>query len=580
MRRQWRRRGGPRSLGRRLVVLLSAAGVTGALAITLLLAAIITPNFDTLEARGLIRDIDRLRTGIATVAADVEHVAHDLAVRSGRIRLAPGESMARIAADGRLSAQAGDAAGRATLAELRRNRSRPAWRDERTVASGFAVSGGRLVAIGMARPRPQGPAILMVRPVDPERWASPIGATVRLLPAGPGTGAGAGAGAGALDWSWRTVGVPLPLTGPDGRTVAVARFDLPRDMAILGRRMLLLSAAGATLLLLGLLLVLRRAIARHVLDPLARVERHMQHVRASSMLTPLDDDGRRDEIGALTTSLNAMLGQLRDLYERIEAQGFALGRSESAVAVMHNVRNALNPVSTILSRSAGERRGASRATLDRAVAELALPDLPAERRQRLVDFVAAALEADARDRNRIAADAVAGREALAHVLEVIGAQQARAHERPPLEPCDIVELAARQASIVHYAPSASIALSLPAGPVMVRGNRLLLSQLLANLIANAVDAIVAGGTGSGRISVTAGGDAARVTITIRDDGVGFAPGSEVTLFRRGYSTKPGRRGGLGLHWCANALAAMEGTLDLRSAGQGLGAEAVLTLPRS
>ena len=566
-----RRGGGPRSLGRRLVWLLSGSGLAGALAITLLLAAIITPNFDTLEARGLTRDVERLQAEIAETVADVEHVAHDLAVRGGRLRLAPGEAMARIAADGRLVAQAGDAAGRGRLAGVLRNRSRLAWRGGRTVASGFMMSGGGLVAIGMARPYPPRPATLLVRSVDPGRWARPIRATVRLLPAAAETG--------ARDWAWRTVGVPIALTGPDGRTVAVARFDLPRDMAMLGRRMLLLSAAGSTLLLLGLLLVLRRAIARHVLDPLARVERHMQQVRASSMLTPLDDDGRRDEIGALTTSLNAMLSQLRDLHERIEAQGFALGRSESAVAVMHNVRNALNPISTILGRSSGDRPGVDRVALDRAVAELALPDLPPERRQRLAAFVAAALAAEAHDRARIAADAAAGRDALAHVLEVIGTQQAQAHERPPLEPCDIVDLAARQASIVHYAPSASIALSLPAGPVMVRANRLLLAQVLGNLIGNAVDAIVAGGVGSGRISVIAGDDAARVTITIRDDGVGFAPESAVTLFRRGYSTKADRRGGLGLHWCANAVAAMDGTLDLRSAGQGLGAEAVLTLAR-
>ena len=554
-----------------MVWLLSVSGLVGALAITLLLAAIITPNFDTLEARGLTRDIARLHAAIEDSAAQAEHVAHDLAVRNARHCRSPGEATARIATDGRLLTQTGDAAGRARLAAVLRSRSGLAWRDGQTVAGGFALSDGALVAIGMARPRSPGPTILLVRPVDPERWADTIRATVRLLPAGTRTA--------SRDWSWRTVGVAIPLAGPDGRTIAIARFDLPRDMAILGRRMLLLSAAGATLLLLGLLLVLRRAIARHVLEPLARVERHMQHVRASSVLNPLDDHGRRDEIGALTTSLNAMLSQLHDLHERIEAQSFALGRSESAVAVMHNVRNALSPISTILSRSAREWTGVDRVALDRAVTELALPDLPPDRRQRLAGFVAAVLEADARHRAEIAADAAAGREAMTHVLEVIGAQQAAAHERPPLEPCDIVELIARQASIAHYAPTASIAFSLPAGPVMVRANRVLLAQVLGNLVGNAVDAIVAAGLGSGRISVTAGDDGARMTITIRDDGVGFAPGSEVTLFRRGYSNKTDRPGGLGLHWCANAMAAMDGSLDLRCAGHGLGAEAVLGLPR-
>ena len=147
-----RRGGGPRSLGRRLVWLLSGSGLAGALAITVLLAAIITPNFDTLEARGLTRDVERLQAEIAETTAGVEHMAHDLAVRGGRIRLAPGEAMARIAADGRLVAQAGDAAGRARLAGVLRNRPGVAWRDGRTVASGILMSGDALVAIGLARP--------------------------------------------------------------------------------------------------------------------------------------------------------------------------------------------------------------------------------------------------------------------------------------------------------------------------------------------------------------------------------------------------------------------------------------------
>lgn len=582
-RRRRRLRGGPRSLGRRLVVLLSVTGLAGAVAITLLLTAIITPSFDTLEERGLIRDVARLRTGVAATAARTEHAAHDLAVRGAPIRLTPGAAVARIAADGRPEAQVGDAAGRARLGALLRDQSSASWLEGKAIARGFAITDGALVAVGLARPRPQGPAILLVRPVRLDRWAGTRRAAMRLSPPAPRTGMGTGVGAGTdiepLAWSWRTVAVRLPLAGPDGRTVAVAHMDLPRDMAMLGRRMLLLSAAGSTLLLLGLLLVLRRAIARHVLDPLARVEHHMQRVRASAMLTPLDDGGRRDEIGAVTASLNAMLGQLHDLHARIEAQSFALGRSDSAVAVMHNVRNALGPISTILSRSSGARPGADRAMLDRALSELALPDLEPERRQRLAAFVAAALDADARDRAGIAADAAAGREALAHVLEVIGAHQAEADGRPPLEPCDIVALVARQASIAQYAPAVSIALSLPAGPVMVRANRLLLAQVLGNLVGNAVEAIIAAGLGRGRISVSAVADAARVTVTIRDDGAGFAPGGDVTLFRRGYSTRADRRGGLGLHWCANTMAAMEGTLDLRSAGRGLGAEAVLTLPR-
>ena len=69
----------------------------------------------------------------------------------------------------------------------------------------------------------------------------------------------------------------------------------------------------------------------------------MQRVRDSGSLSVLEDDANRnDEIASLGRSFNSMLIQLKDLREQVEVQSFALGRSESAVAVMHNVRNAIS----------------------------------------------------------------------------------------------------------------------------------------------------------------------------------------------------------------------------------------------
>ncbi|MDE8420522.1 HAMP domain-containing protein, partial [Klebsiella pneumoniae] len=91
---------------------------------------------------------------------------------------------------------------------------------------------------------------------------------------------------------------------------------------------------------------------------------HMQMVRSSGTLGLLPDEARRDEIGSLGKSFNAMLQQLKDLREQLEVQSFALGKSESAVAVMHNVRNALNPISTILSQGMAQPAQVDRAVLE------------------------------------------------------------------------------------------------------------------------------------------------------------------------------------------------------------------------
>ncbi len=51
----------------------------------------------------------------------------------------------------------------------------------------------------------------------------------------------------------------------------------------------------------------------------------------------------------------------------------------------------------------------------------------------------------------------------------------------------------------------------------------------------------------------------------------------LTLFQRGFSTRKHKSGGLGLHWCANSMTAMQGSLRLESEGQGRGAVAILAL---
>jgi signal transduction histidine kinase len=303
-------------------------------------------------------------------------------------------------------------------------------------------------------------------------------------------------------------------------------------------------------------------------------------VRKSGNLALLTEAPRRDEIGSLVTSFNAMLSQLKDLREQVEAQSFKLGQSESAVAVMHNVRNALNPISTVLSQGLAQAPSADRALLDRALGELADGDIPLVRRQKLVAFLAAAFEGEARARGERQQQMEIGRDALHNVLEIIGRQQEQAHERPPLDTCDVTDLIARNATIARYSGASSIAFHFPSRPHWVMANRVLLSQVIGNLFSNAAEAINATGRDGGSISVTIHDSGDKVEVAIRDDGEGFDPDRAPQLFQRGFSTREHKSGGLGLHWCANSMLSMGGGLALKSEGKGCGARAVLTLQHS
>jgi two-component system OmpR family sensor kinase len=591
----------PSSLGGKLVLILMGIGLIGSVALTALLAALIVPSFNQLEDKSVAAHVERTRAALGDFATKVEGAVRDygdwtasydymaqptrefekesfstLAMVNLNV-----DGMAYVAKDGRIViARWRDAPGRtdrraAFVAALgHTDLARVLGRQ----SSGhyYLRLGDELVAVGVAEVRrsdgtgdPRG-YVLMAR-----RITSKTLSDVLQLPAAidflnrPDTD--------AIVSARSKMRIAVPIRGADGHAVASAAFSVTRDLSLLGQRMLLLAVVGSTLLLLLVLATLRRMIAMLVLRPLARVENHMQMVRTSGSLGLLPDEPRQDEIGSLRNSFNAMLEQLKDLREQLEVQSFALGKSESAVAVMHNVRNALNPISTILSKGIAQAPPVERSMLDRAIAELGAEDLPPARRAKLLAFVAAAIDAETKDRADRHRELQIGREAMSHVLEIIGQQQSAAHERPEVAPCDITEILAKNATIARYSGSVSIAFSFPAHPCYVMASRIILSQVIGNLFSNAADAIAATGTASGAITVTITETDNRAVIAIRDDGEGFAAENAPTLFQRGFSTRKHKSGGLGLHWCANSMAAMHGSLRLESEGPGKGAYALLTL---
>lgn len=592
----------PASLGAKLVLILTGVGLLGAVALTVFLATVITPGFNQLERDAVNAHVARTQAVVHDLTAKVENAVRDygdwnssydyMAAPSKAFEEESFSTLAMVNLDVNGMAYVGND-GRIVIARyIEKEADVPAMREKLTQAiqkldvkqalknnssAGFYLKlGDTLAAVGVAQVRrsdgsgdPRG-YVLMARAINSTQFGNLL-----QLKANLDLTAGSNEVTIVPSRSNTKIGVPIP--GPDGRAIATAAYSVPRELSGLGLQMLIIAVIGSSLVLAVALYVLRRLIARLVLKPLNRVERHMGLVRQSGNLSLLTDHHNQDEIGSLVSSFNSMLAQLKDLREQLESQSFALGRSESAVAVMHNVRNALNPISTVLSQGANRESGIDRNILDRALSELAKEDVPAVRRQKLVAFVAAAQQAAEDEREDRKSQMAIGREALHHVLEIIGTQQAAAHERPPLDACDITDIVAQNATIARYSGDVSIAFTFPGKPHWVMASRVILSQVVGNLFSNAAEAIAATGRTSGSISVSITDKSDRVEIAIRDDGEGFDPAQAPTLFQRGFSTRAHKSGGLGLHWCANSMLAMEGSLELRSDGKGNGARAILTL---
>ncbi|SOB93987.1 sensor histidine kinase [Rhodobacter maris] len=374
--------------------------------------------------------------------------------------------------------------------------------------------------------------------------------------------------------------VSTPVNGRAGQPIAMVHFEMPRSLLHAGQQLRNLLIAVLIALIAASMTLLGRRLSTHVIGPIQALQTHVADNRASGVLTPFTGPPRRDEIGALLAEFNAMAREIEELRTAHAAQSFALGREQSMIGLLHNLRNSLSPVKVIFATLGTRLDTGLPPQAARALAELADPQTAPERRRRLADFLTLAHEEEAQARAELRQMVADGARNLTEALEMIRATRDPA---PPdqAERCDLAPLLAHAATVARFADGAQVAVMVdcPDG-VTVRGNRVLLGQVFENLVVNATEAITAAGRGSGRIEivVTPEPEARRCLVRIFDDGDGFDTEGAKRLFERGFSTRSQKRGGMGLHWCANTLTAMGGRLELTSPGAGQGALARVSLP--
>jgi signal transduction histidine kinase len=125
-----------------------------------------------------------------------------------------------------------------------------------------------------------------------------------------------------------------------------------------------------------------------------------------------------------------------------------------------------------------------------------------------------------------------------------------------------------------------VVVDVPAG-LSFRTRKVELQQVLLNLLLNARAALLAK-TGPRRIDISARSARGRVTLTVRDSGVGIPPENLPRIFEPFFTTKSdngdGSGGhGLGLYVCSDILKSLAGRIDVRST-PGQGATFTVDLP--
>lgn len=388
-----------------------------------------------------------------------------------------------------------------------------------------------------------------------------------------------------FEFSTATVNGAKILFDINNQPFLILQTQTPRSISYLGSQtinaaMLFIIVAGA--MVCGFIwFTLRYTILR----PIEKLSMYIDEIRSSGDLSRQLSMQRRDEIGVLGRQFDNMTAEVHNARQALLDQSFKAGKADTAAEVMHNIRNAMTPMINGLDRLRKSLRVTGNLRIAESTKQIADPNCPPERKQKFLEYIVASFEHIEIAANDSIADLDLVTSQAKQVAGILTDQEKFANVAPVAENVTVDDVLGEAANIIPRENPKTVELTLASNlnKLRVRAHRIGLLQVMGNLILNAYESIKRSGTPHGKILLLASNemvdDKPMVRVTVRDNGSGFNDDTEPMIFRRGFTSKSeGEFTGLGLHWCANAVASMGGKISAESDGEGRGAEFHVLLP--
>ncbi|MFQ6005570.1 MAG: CHASE4 domain-containing protein [Woeseia sp.] len=358
----------------------------------------------------------------------------------------------------------------------------------------------------------------------------------------------------------------------------------PRHISALGGQ-----TVSGTLLFLALAGLLTAIVAwvllrRVIVLPLEALAKHIVGIRRSGDLSQRMNSTRADEIGALASEFDKMTDEVHRARRLLLDQSFKAGKADTAAEVLHNIRNAMTPLINGIERLSHSFRVATGLRIKEATEQLSDPDCAPERKAKLLQYIDASFDHIESVGAGASGDLEIASKQARQVEGILAEQEKHAKVDPVFEVLDLDDVVDEAAHVIPKSQAEDLYVSFQkeVGQHRVRAHRVGLLQVMGNLILNAYESIRRSQSDSGEICVMAIPETVdaqpMVRLIVRDTGCGFDERIRSKIFQRGYTSKQGHMTGLGLHWCANALAGMGGRIQAESTGFGHGAEFHVLLP--
>jgi signal transduction histidine kinase len=371
-----------------------------------------------------------------------------------------------------------------------------------------------------------------------------------------------------------------------GRPLMRLTVEVPRKITARGQAAVRYASAYLIGAAIAVLILLMITLNRVVLEPLARVTRHAVTIGEGTDLSERLNLPGHDEVALLAREFDRMVERVAESRRELVDRSFQAGFAELAKGVLHNLGNAMTPLGVRLSKLGDRLRDAPAGDLDLACERLTGEKPGSPHRQDLEEFLrlgcremTGILKDSQADLAVIQRQALIVQTALTELMRSTRSDQVIESVRLPelvAQTLDIVPDACRQRLRVNTDESL--------GRIgAVRIARTVLRLVLQNLIINAADAVRDAGRDQGvlhvRAEIVREADREQLHLQCKDDGVGIHEEDLERVFDKGYSTKSRETNyGIGLHWCANAIAALGGRIWAASEGPGRGASLHLMVP--
>ena len=388
-----------------------------------------------------------------------------------------------------------------------------------------------------------GPRGAVVRPFDDTIGSPEVPAKELVARSGEPFTADAAVGGG----EWRVVVVGL--TDGGAAVVAAPLADVGRTLS----RLVLLQVLIGTGVIV-LFAALGYAVVRRSLRPLEEVEATAEVIAAGDLSQRVPEGDPRTEVGRLSRSLNAMLGQVEGAFRAQQASEVTARQSEERMRrfvadASHELRTPLTSI-----------RGFAELYRQGAVAE------PTE-----LDRVMRRVEDEAARMGLLVED----------LLLLARLDQQRPLQREPVDLLELATDAVHDAQAVDPQRPLTLEVLGDDAPVVV-GDDARLRQVLGNLVSNALTHTPAGTPVAVRLR-TADGQA---VIEVADEGPGLPPEQAARAFERFYRADASRTraaggSGLGLAIVSALVVAHGGRVELdTSPGAGATFRVLLPLERA